>query len=135
MKLHPDLGGSTKEMQKLNFQYQKALKAGNLFYQKHESKNESVKFPEIIEQVIFLPFINIEIVGDWIWITGNTKPVKDEIKKAGFWFSKDKTAWYYRPAEYSFKRYKNAPKNSLDEIRNKYGSETIENKTKSNFLK
>ena len=65
----------------------------------------------------------IEIVGNWIWVTGNTKPHKEALKGSGFWYASKKKAWYFKPADYVAKSRKHY---SLNEIKAKYGSTKIE---------
>lgn len=82
-------------------------------------------YREFINKIIHIPDVEIEICGSWIWISGETKPYKDIIKNAGaFWASK-KTMWYWRPQEY--KQTFNKKSMSMDYIREKYGSEKIQN--------
>ena len=70
-----------------------------------------------------LPGIKIEVCGGWLWITGDTKPVKDYIKAAGLRFSANKSAWYWHPAGYR-KRTKN--RFSMDQVRTMWGSQDLE---------
>jgi hypothetical protein len=129
---HPDCGGDTATMQAINTEYAfacaKILKGENL---SSEETDEQIRLSEeyrkVIEQIINLPGITIEIVGHWIWVTGSTYPVKKQLKEAGLFFAPKKTAWYYRAEEYKTK----GGKKTLDEIRDKYGSETI-NKRQQN---
>ena len=81
----------------------------------------SEEYRKVIEQIIHLPGIRIEIVGTWIWTTGDTYPLRKELKATGLFFAPKKSAWYYRAEEY---RTKGGTK-TLDEIRDKYGSETV----------
>lgn len=136
---HPDLGGDTATMQEINKEYAfataKAVKGANL--SNEEAENEilsSEAYRNAIEQIIHLDGITIELVGYWIWVTGNTYPVRTTLKGAGFFFASKKLAWYFRTAEY--KVIQSSGK-SLDEIRNKYGSEVLnEDKRKpNNFIK
>lgn len=123
---HPDCGGDTATMQAINTEYAfacaKILKGENL---SAEDTDEQIRLSEeyrrVIEQIINLAGITIEIVGNWIWVTGNTYPVKGQLKAAGLFFAPKKTAWYYRAEEYKTK----GGKKTLDEIRDKYGSETL----------
>ena len=41
-------------------------------------------YREAIEEIIHLPGIVIEVVGQWICVTGNTQQVKEELKVANF---------------------------------------------------
>jgi len=56
--------------------------------------------------------------------------VKQQLKDAGLYFASKKVAWYYRADEY---RTKSSGK-SLDEIRSKYGTETIQGRTKHRVI-
>ncbi len=123
---HPDCGGDTATMQAINIEYKyacaQAIKGENLNAQETDEKiNLSEEYRTIIEQLIALPNIIIELVGNWIWVTGNTFPVKGRLKAAGLFFASKKLAWYYRAEEYKTK----GGKKTLDQIRRKYGSETI----------
>nr|WP_067059995.1 J domain-containing protein [Mucilaginibacter sp. L294] len=127
MQYHPDRGGDTATMQEINKEYafiSAKIASGASFTAEEREKqmNFSEAYRKVIEQIIYLPDILIEQVGFWIWVTGQTKPVKEELKKAGLFFASKKMAWYYRSEEYKVKR---GGKKSLDEIRSKYGSEVI----------
>ncbi len=123
---HPDCGGDTATMQAINTEYAfacaKILKGENLTAEEADEQiRMSEEYRNVIESIIHLAGITIEIVGNWIWVTGQTYPVRKELKEAGLFFASKKLAWYYRAEEY---RSKGGQK-TLDEIRNKYGSETI----------
>jgi hypothetical protein len=132
---HPDCGGDTAIMQAINTEYAfacaKILKGENLT---EEETSEQIRLSEeyraVIEKLINLPGIVIEVVGNWIWVTGNTYPVKKQLKEAGLFFASKKVAWYYRAEEYKTK----GGKKTLDEIREKYGSEKINAKYQSRVL-
>lgn len=124
---HPDLGGDTATMQDINKEYAfasaRAIKGANLSEEQTENEILSSEAYRIaIEMIIRLEGIIIELVGYWIWVTGNTYPVKNELKQAGFLFAPKKVAWYFRTAE--FKVGQSSGK-SLDEIKEKYGSEVL----------
>ncbi len=132
---HPDLGGDTATMQAINREYTYACArlANGAGLSDEQADNEiklSELYREAIEKIIYLPGIIIEIVGHWIWVTGNTKPVKDNLKDAHFIFAPKKCAWYFRADEYKTR----GGKKSLDEIRQKYGSENINTKFNSKVL-
>ena len=123
MKNHPDRGGSVEKMVEINTEYDKAFqKITNNTEEKIENN-----FKNIINKIINYD-INIEIIGTWIWLTGNTKKYKEEFKKLNFKWARKKEAWYYHEEEYNGRRY--SKNNSLSDIRIKYGSVTIDNKKK-----
>lgn len=127
---HPDRGGDVEIMKEINNAYEAAMR-------KEYSKNyeaESVEdfmrqeaqMMEVLEKILNLDGLVIDIVGRWIWLTGETKKHKDAIGKngAGFWWSKQKKAWYWRSPEHKFAR-KNKPMSSLDELKKKFDSKTF----------
>jgi len=125
---HPDKGGDTATMQAINSEYSFAIakiaKGENLTDAEIDSIiTENEKYREAISAIINLEGINIELVGCWIWVTGNTYPVRKELKTAQFFFASKKVAWYFRTEEY--KCSNKGHKQSLDEIKNKYGSTAI----------
>jgi hypothetical protein len=123
---HPDLGGDTATMQAINKEYAFAsahiTKGAGL---SDEETEQEMKFSEqyrsVIEKIINLPGIIIELVGAWIWVTGETMPVRKQLKEAGLFFAYKKIAWYFRSDEYKTR----GGKKSLAEIKRKYGSERI----------
>lgn len=135
-KHHPDCGGETATMQAINLEYSvacaKVLKGENL---SQEDAAEQVRMSEeyraVIEQIMPIPGILIELVGHWIWVTGNTKPVKQQLKDAGLFFASKKVAWYYRSEEFKT----TGSKKSLDEIRAKYGSETVRSRQQKKAIR
>lgn len=133
---HPDCGGDTATMQAINTEYAfacaKILKGEDLSAEEvDEGIRLSEEYRKVIESIINLSGIIIEVVGHWIWVTGNTYPVRKQLKEAGLFFASKKLAWYYRAEEYKTK----GGKKSLDEIKAKYGSETISNNQHSRTLK
>ena len=122
-KFHPDNGGSEEATKEINLEYEKLfqiLKNRSGADQKKYNTQEDENLREVLQQIINLN-VNIEICGSWIWVSGNTYPVKESLKVAGFKFSKNKKAWYWHSGEYT----RRGKKVSLEYIRNKYGSETV----------
>jgi hypothetical protein len=106
LKYHPDRGGTTAQMQSVNDEYDKLrdkiLKGSKLT--EDQKKNEIVideAIKEVINVLILIPDINIEVIGKWIWVSGNTYPVKSELKAAGLIFIKKegKPYWVYKGIE------------------------------------
>lgn len=132
---HPDCGGDTATMQAVNTEYAfvcaKILKGENLTAEETDEQIRlSEEYRKVIEGIINLEGITIEIVGHWIWVTGCTYPVRQQLKDAGLFFASKKLAWYYRSEEFKSK----GGKKTLDELRNKYGSETVNSKQSSRKL-
>jgi len=126
---HPDHNGDLENMKEINIEYEYAFE-----WVKNHPREESDKyankhhdimdgFREVISKVVFIPNIIIEICGSWVWITGETKAVKEIIKQAGFSWAGKKKAWYWKPSDY----IKSGKSNwSMDRIRTAYGSTRID---------
>ncbi|TDQ73833.1 J domain-containing protein [Sphingobacterium yanglingense] len=131
---HPDKGGNTATMQEINKEY--AYISAKIISGQYSSAEEtdremnySHEYREVIEKIINLPDIIIELVAHWIWVTGKTKPVRQQLKEAGFYFASKKEAWYYRSELFKVSR---GGRKSLDEIRGKYGSSIINSDSDKN---
>jgi hypothetical protein len=134
---HPDLGGDTATMQAINTEYTfacaKTIKGANLSDEQTENEMRfSEAYRKAIEQVIHLEGITVELVGMWLWATGQTYFFRKQLKSAGFFFAPKKQAWYFRTDEY---RVNKSSGKSLEQIRRKYGSEVLTgDKPKQNHL-
>jgi hypothetical protein len=106
-KYHPDLGGSHQEFINLKKEYD------DLFEQLNGGKGNNKAYQDIIDKLIQYD-LEIEIIGTWIWITGNTYSLKKELKDLGFKWASRKKAWFWYEGEYKKFHKKEF---SLDEIR------------------
>lgn len=133
-KWHPDLGGDNDIMAAINVEYETAfemvkrleMQAGNK-EAKHWQKNDA--FRKIINDLVLYPEITIELVGSWIWISGNSYPVKDQLKELGFKFSGSKKKWYWFNGIDKKRRKKGSGK-TYNQIKEEYGSEKIKSAEK-----
>ena len=121
--LHPDKGGSNEEFQELNSVYNYYLE--NKLYFSNESKFD-LELEKIISKILHYEDITIEVVGSWIWLSGiGTKNIKDKLKEIGFKWASKKRMWYFGEM-----KGRNPKEKSLDEIKAKYGCESIKTKEK-----
>ena len=74
---------------------------------------------EIINKLkeLNLTDIKIELIGSWIWLTGDTFNLKDKFKEIGFLYSGSKKAWFYNGSN---KKINLSFCKDLNEIRNKF---------------
>lgn len=128
-KHHPDVGGDTATMAEINNQYEglfNRLKFEDGMSANPKYGNSAEKARDyiiVIEKLLKIKGICIELCGSWLWITGDTKPVKDQLKAAGCYYAPKKRCWYWRPA--TEKSYRSRGNYELPEIREKYGSAEI----------
>jgi hypothetical protein len=123
---HPDLGGSTEAMQAVNAAYEERLRGE---FRKEYDNDTAEDFVDLerevaakVAEIISLQGIIVELVGRWVWVTGKTYPVRDLLKRAGFYWASKKLAWYWHKAEDSCTSH---GKKSLEEIKAKYGSREL----------
>lgn len=119
---HPDLHGAETEaiMKEINAEYDIAF----------ENLNAGVKTAAevraIINKLVTCQGLILSIVGTWLWAEGNTYQHKEVLKSFGFKFSPKKKAWYWHESS----DYGRPSGMSLDQIKNKYGCETVTSSAK-----
>lgn len=132
---HPDHGGSDDAMIRTMAEYRAAYaRIKNRTENKTDNEKQADKeafsadmfgeeYISIINSLLRLEGISLELCGTWLWISGNTKPHKDTLKKIGCKWSPKKGMWYWRPEEYA----RRGPKRNytIDEIRLMHGSKEI----------
>ncbi len=128
---HPDNGGDVEIMQNINAAYDTAremLKNGVTI----ENEKDAAKWSDVEDEalraalykVVFLHGLNIEIVGCWIWIDGETFTNREALKEAGYKWSRTRQKWHFAPYE---SKWHKGSKKSFDQLRRTYGSEKVEN--------
>lgn len=123
---HPDRGGDVEVMKAINAEYDIMfnrvkdihINAKGETYTKKNNETPS-EFKDIINKLIRMEGLEIEIIGCFIWLSGNTKAHKDNIKALGFKWHSTKKMWYKAPEDY---RKKSKKKYSIEEIRDMYGT-------------
>lgn len=132
--LHPDRNkdrDTTAEFQEMQNEYeQKFEEVKNTFknangetYTK-ENNETPEEFEEIINRIIYMQGVEIDIIGTWLWLSGNTKAYKEEIKELKFRWSANKCAWYYHTGTFK-KKSKNHY--NLDELKEMFGNQKVQN--------
>ena len=80
-------------------------------------------FIEVINQIINFENITIEIIGSWIWVSGETKPIKETLKSLKFHWNKTRQLWQRKPSDEKFRTINSKQSDSW--IKDKYGCETV----------
>jgi curved DNA-binding protein CbpA len=124
LKLHPDVGGSNEAMKELNAEYEIMFERVKRIHvnkdgERYERDTEETpqEFQWLINELIKLENITIEIIGCFIWVSGDTKPHKEKLKELGFKWHRKKACWYRSPAGY---RRWGGGEYSMDDIRSMY---------------
>ena len=80
---------------------------------------QAVIFKNMIDELMQMDGVLIEIIGSFIWVTGNTKANKEKLKELKFQWSSKKTAWYLKPENYRKRSHRDY---DMEKIRQMYGS-------------
>lgn len=133
MKNHPDHGGSEEAMKAINAEYDKLFEqlkhAQNTAAdadetgRTHRTTETPEEFRNIIAALLKMHDMTVELCGSWLWIGGNTKEHKEELKALACRWSNGKKLWYWHHPEEGVKWSRG--KKSMNEIRTKYGSQTF----------
>jgi len=128
MMHHPDRGGANEIMQEINAEYDTLFlklkdvhknKSGET-YTSHQASSETAdNFKELIAELMGMEDVVIEIIGCFVWVTGDTKPHKEKLKALKFQWHSKKKAWYLKPKDYQRRSRKDY---DLEEIRTMYGT-------------
>lgn len=126
MKHHPDRGGDTATMQRINAEYETRFEELKNEHnatrdEAHQTNEAPADFIRIIEALLKLDGVEVELCGCWLWIGGNTYQHKDALKAAGCRWSQNKQRWYWRPLYGTSAHHRGTQ--SLGMIRAKYGSQ------------
>ncbi len=144
-KYHPDNGGSEEATKAINVEYEKLFKIlkdsharqdttdsnaesnhssyGNSYDNMKYDFAEDELLREMLQKVIYLSDITIEIIGAWLWISGNTYHHRKELKELGFKYASQKKCWFWHSESFRKKSHRQL---SMDDIRGYYGSTEVE---------
>lgn len=128
---HPDNGGNEETMKKINLEYDRVFADLSRFSSNsgqctgEEQKAENEAFKSVMEQIAHIN-ATVEVIGSWLWVHGGYE-YRELLKSVGFRFAPKKKCWCWHYGEYRKYHKREVP---LDEIRAKYGSRTVHNKSK-----
>lgn len=126
LKFHPDRNPLGAELMKaVNAAFELLMKNLNIIndVKSKDDKdfyNYSEQLETVLAQLANMPDIIFEVIGNWIWIEGDTKTHKEELYAMNCKWASKKKKWFYRPEEH--KSRFNRSELSMEEIRKKYGS-------------
>lgn len=124
-ELHPDNGGDTRKFQDMQNEFTDLFKALKNVHrtaaaqdQEDDQEEEAPEaFADIIAKVAGFD-VDIEIIGRWVWLSGNTYQYKDGIKAAGFFWSSKHKKWYWNGGTHKSKKHS---KMKMETIKFRYG--------------
>jgi len=126
MKYHPDRNPAELEMAKALNAAWECLQHLDWTRPVSNEYGDDIHYAEalsaFINAMLNLSGITIEVCGSWVWVSGNTKPHKDNIKAAGGKWAPKKQEWYFRPKEW---KSSNHSKWDMSKIRASFGSSVV----------
>ena len=129
-KYHPDINPAGETLMKLINEAKETLFKETFPIELSKVKGKIADFGEAVNEalnkIINIQGISIEVIGSWIWVSGDTKPHWPTFKEAGFSFAPKKQKVFFRPED--AKCFNKGKTLSLDEIRQKYGSQGVKTK-------
>jgi curved DNA-binding protein CbpA len=137
---HPDKHRKEREtyteiMATINAQYDKLFakvknkhqgfdKSKCQYYTYTKETEENVNdFKDVINALVKLRKVKVELIGSWIWVSGETKSHKDKLTELGLHYAPQKQAWQFHTGKYT---RKSKSKTSLNDLRAKYVSVEFE---------
>lgn len=132
-QLHPDMGGNAvkfEAMQKefedfINFSANRAFAESEKEYKKSYTSDDVAFLSKILKEIVQFD-IDIEVIGTWIYCY-NAYAYREQLKAKGFWFSSKHKAWVFSGE----KKRSIRSRNTLADIRNKWGSTVIKNEKRA----
>ena len=135
---HPDRNNNSPEsnenMKQINAEYEYLLPIADKLEEqackaagtkKTSRHNINDGYRELIEKFVFIPGLKIEIIGAWVWISGNTYANYNLFKENDFKFSNSKKAWYWYDGITEQKQWHRGHYN-MKELRSRWGSTEVE---------
>lgn len=121
IRYHPDNNpdmDTTKTMQEINAEYDRLLSQYASNPSSDSEFSTEFELKKVLNEVIKIKAdILIELVGTWLWISGDTYAIKDQLKELGFKWAKKKHMWYWGTSKHRC----TAPL-EMEDIRIRYGS-------------
>ena len=131
-KFHPDRNPAGNEMMKMvNAAYSKLSEGIDSGWKTEGTEEGSTYASDLdtaINAIIHCTGITIEVCGSFVWVGGNTKTWKSEIKAAGFKYSGKKKMWYKSPKGFVKRSKRNW---NMTDIRETFGSDEVATKSRT----
>jgi curved DNA-binding protein CbpA len=128
LKFHPDRNPAGAQMMiAINAAYDTLKNLGDSVKAHNDFKqtNYAEELNEVLNSLLVLEGLILEVCGNWIWISGDTKQHAKRLGRKegglGCFYASKKKKWYFRPDEYKSRSRKST---DMNEIRAKYGSTT-----------
>lgn len=136
IQYHPDnCGSDDSSIKEINAEYDELFKKLKAGYEQSEGYKNATdrqkqtydtvkdkKLREVIVKLSRYKGLVLELCGVWLWVSGDTKKYKDELKALGLHYASQKKCWYIHFDD--FVKYGKKP-STMAYIRSRYGSTVI----------
>lgn len=133
MKFHPDRGGDLETMKIVNVEYHIALESvhgqasvdsNGTSHTYYYNKDTEDALMEKIGELLSLNMVNVDValVGLWIWVDGDTKTYRKELKGLKLRWHSGRQKWYFQNSKKRTKYKKNF---SFSQMAETYGYKTF----------
>lgn len=124
-KLHPDHGGDPEAFREMMEEYQEAQLHGFKKEAQAQETELTAELERALKKIVTLEGLEIDLVGSWLWVSGNTFSFKDILKEAGFKWASKRKKWYF-----SEEKAKGKFKGDFEQLKAHHGFKEIKtNKT------
>ncbi len=134
MQYHPDRGGDLETMKVINVEYHDHLRGfDGQSFRGFDGKDHTYRYTyeteqEILDKItelfkIKMVNVSIELIGTWLWVHGETRPYREQLKELSLKWHSKRLKWFFH-TKTSFRRKYSGT--SFDQMRMMYGSENCE---------
>lgn len=123
-KLHPDHGGDPEAFREMMEEYQEAQLHGFKQEARNQETELTAELERALKKIVTLEGLEIDLVGSWLWVSGETFSFKDILKEAGFKWASKRKKWYF-----SEEKAKGKFKGDFEQLKAHHGFKEIKGKT------
>jgi curved DNA-binding protein CbpA len=124
-KLHPDHGGDPEAFREMMEEYQETQLHGFKKEAQAQETELTAELERALKKIVTLEGLEIDLVGSWLWVSGETFSFKDILKEAGFKWASKRKKWYF-----SEEKAKGKFKGDFEQLKAHHGFKEIKtNKT------
>lgn len=136
---HPDRGGDLRTMQEVNAQYHAKLRALNgQESRKEDGSSYQYRYDQAVEEAVAnkiaellalnLP-VDCALIGTWLWVSGDTRPWKEQLKTIGFKWHPTRACWFWHEGKWKGGQ----SRAGLDGLAMRYGYKSVRAGKSSRF--
>lgn len=127
-KYHPDMGGTDTQFREVYSEYEYLIK--HFIEREYKDVRMSEMVKALIDELMYYEDMELEVIGDWLWVDTDRKNDK-LLKDLGFFWSSKHSKYYYSGKT---KKVTKCSSYSMQDMRNMMGNKKIAKKEKEERL-